>query len=358
MERLPQVAYFLQADGKRWLPEDRLQQLLGPVLDMESFKHLDFGGRSLLNRNSEQQYRFAHYSIQEFLLVNALMNDSLSDDATCLGKSLATAQMWDFLCAAKADLSKASAFYEVFDCTDTKLKPYTFLPKLPDKAAALGVALPKMTFIPPGSFVMGQDHSVTLAKPFLLACYPVTFAEYDAFAVQTGRRKPDDWGWGRGARPVIGVTWQDAQAYCEWLSAQCGHTFRLPSEAEWEYACRAGTDTEYFWGDDPSQAERYAWLENNSKGKTQPVGEKQPNPWGLYDMVGNVWEWQQDIWHEAYQGAPNDGSAWEVDGDASQRVLRGGSWHDAANILRPIHRFRNAPDLRNNDIGFRLARTL
>jgi len=224
---------------------------------------------------------------------------------------------------------------------------------------------PEMIEIPAGSFSMGSDrhddekpiHTVTFAKPFKLGKYPVIFSEYDSFVEQTGRAKPEDQGWGRGRRPVINVSWQDAADYAAWLRETTGKPYRLPSEAEWEYACRAGSRSDFFWGEDLGLAEKHAWFGENAGGKTQEVGLKPANSYGLHDMAGNVWEWLQDRWHDNYQGAPNDGSAW-VAGDDGRRVLRGGSWGLKADRLRSADRYWDFADFRLNFVGFRLAQDL
>ncbi|NJA04989.1 SUMF1/EgtB/PvdO family nonheme iron enzyme [Methylococcaceae bacterium WWC4] len=223
---------------------------------------------------------------------------------------------------------------------------------------------PEMIIIPAGSFAMGGGkydnekpiHTVTFAKPFKLGKYPVTFAEYDVFAEQTGRVKPQDEGWGRGRRPVVNVSWQDAVDYAAWLRETTGKPYRLPSEAEWEYACRAGSRGEFFWGDDAGLAEHYAWFDENAGGTSQEVGLKLANPFGLHDMAGNVWEWPQDAWHDNYQGAPNDGSVW-LDG-GGWRVIRGGSWDTYPGNLRSAYRNGEGLGLRFDGLGFRLAQDL
>ncbi len=225
---------------------------------------------------------------------------------------------------------------------------------------------PEMIEIPAGLFQMGSDkydserpiHTVTFAKPFKLGKYLVTFAEYDVFAEQTGRIPPKDEGWGRDQRPVINVSWQDAADYAAWLSKLTGKAYRLPSEAEWEYACRAGSSSEYFWGDDGTRAKQYAWFAENTGSQTQPVGQKQPNPYGLYDITGNVWEWLQDGWHDNYEGAPDNGLAWETEGDSGRRLLRGGSWNYEADGLCSAFRYWGGTGYRFGLIGFRLAQDL
>ena len=197
---------------------------------------------------------------------------------------------------------------------------------------------------------------------FYLGRYPVTRGEYARFARAMGSHINDEWrkpGFEQSDdHPVVEVSWNDAQIYIEWLNLETGLVHRLPSEAEWEYACRAGTSTRFWWGDDLSGkiALVCANFGRNNKGTTA-VGSFKPNPWGLYDMSGNVWEWVQDCWNGSYKGAPSDGSAW-LAGDRSQRVLRGGSWYDGPSDLRSAVRYGDSTGYRNVNYGFRLARTL
>jgi formylglycine-generating enzyme required for sulfatase activity len=159
-------------------------------------------------------------------------------------------------------------------------------------------------------------------------------------------------------RPVEMVSWEDAQRFITKLNEIEGtDKYRLPSEAEWEYACRAGTQTRCFFGNDESKLNEYAWYVENSGGKTHAAGLKKPNPWGLYDMHGNVWEWVQDRWHENYSGAPSDGSAWE-EGNCPDRVSRGGSWYCTTEFCRSAGRFRREPESRFGNLGFRILREL
>jgi formylglycine-generating enzyme required for sulfatase activity len=232
---------------------------------------------------------------------------------------------------------------------------------------------PEMIKIPGGSFLMGSlkseqlrpesegpQHEVTV-RPFAIGKFAVTFEEYDKLAQATRSRQPKDFqSEERGRRPVIGVSWEDAVKYAEWLSHETGKHYRLPSEAEWEYAARAGTQTRWSFGDEVSDLDKYAWWSVNSEGRAHPVGEKDANRWGLYDVHGNVWEWVQDCWHDNYHGAPTDGSAWEAQGggDCGRRVLRGGSWFYEPGNLRSAYRSGYFADFRGNDIGFRLAQDL
>jgi formylglycine-generating enzyme required for sulfatase activity len=168
-----------------------------------------------------------------------------------------------------------------------------------------------------------------------------------------GKPKPDDKGWGRGKRPVIMVSWEEATAYANWLKEKTGKPYRLPTEAEWEYAARAGTSGDNYWGQ--ANIKDFAWFQDNSGGKTQPVGEKKPNAFDLYDMSGNVWEWVQDHWHENYDNAPGDATAWMKNGNDGSRVLRGGSWLSLERLLRSENRNSNTPVYRSYNVGFRLA---
>ena len=265
----------------------------------------------------------------------------------------------------------------------------------------------EMVSIPGGTFRMGDlsgeggdderpVHSVTV-RPFWLGKYEVTVGRFRHFVQASGYRTDaernaggkkgcytfttdDDWVWkpGRSWRnpgyaiddnqPVACVSWNDAQAFIVWLKAATGVSYRLPSEAEWEYAARAGSTTKYHFGNDESQLCRYANHADTSTGfewrneacsdgvgeRAAAIGLYEPNDYGLYDMHGNVWEWVEDCWNYGYEGAPTDGSAWE-NGDCNRRVFRDGSWNNHAGILRSAHRFRNGRAFRFNSMGFLLA---
>ena len=234
---------------------------------------------------------------------------------------------------------------------------------------------PQMVYIPAGSFRMGDIqgggdsdekpvHRVSV-KAFLMSATEVTFAQWDACVAAGGcddsgpRSAGGDNGWGRGSRPVIEVSWEDAQQYVKWISAKTGEQYRLPSEAEWEYAARAGSETKYSWGNSigNNKANCDGCGSRWDDSKTAPVASFAANAFGLYDMHGNVWEWTQDCWNGSYKGAPSDGTAW-LSGDCGRRVLRGGSWYLFPNNLRSAYRFRSTAGYRVNNNGFRLARTL
>jgi formylglycine-generating enzyme required for sulfatase activity len=229
---------------------------------------------------------------------------------------------------------------------------------------------PELVVIPAGQFMMGStedsgyeserpQHRVTIGRRFAIGRYPVTFDEYDRFCEARGQEKPGDLGWGRGRRPVIMVGWEDARNYLRWLSGETGWAYRLPSEAEWEYACRAGTTTRYSFGE--AITPKDANYHDSELGRTSVVGAYPANAWGLHDMHGNVWEWVEDDWHKNYQGAPRDGSAWK-DTEATPNprvcVLRGGSWNNKSGNCRSAYRSMRDANGLNANRGFRVARTL
>ena len=241
---------------------------------------------------------------------------------------------------------------------------------------------PEMVVVPAGSFTMGSpsgelerklnegpEHDVSIAKPFAVARCAVTFDEWDAFVENAGGKlhKPADQSWGRNRRPVINVSWDDAQTYIAWLSDNTKQPYRLLSEAEWEYVARAGKNTPFWWGNSvtPEQANyngNYTYESGGSKGeyrrKTVPVDSFKANPWGLYNVHGNVWEWCEDVWQDNYKGAPADGSVWLESGDKDFRVVRGGSWDYDPGYLRSAFRDGSPSGSRDYSVGFRLARTL
>lgn len=238
---------------------------------------------------------------------------------------------------------------------------------------------PLMRVAPAGSFRMGAPPDeparqasegpqidVVIARPFAIGVHEVTFAQWDACVADGGcnAHAPDDAGWGRGDRPAINVSWEDAQAYVRWLSEKTGKAYRLPSEAEWEYAARAGAATPFATGMaiTPDQANfngRHPYIGEPGKFRAQtvPVASFAPNAFGLHDMHGNVWEWVADCWTAGHAGAPRDARARES-GDCARRVLKGGAWNTGAWRLRAGHRLPKPAAAREFDNGFRVARDL
>lgn len=228
-----------------------------------------------------------------------------------------------------------------------------------------------MIEIPAGSFLMGspedeedrQDdegpqHQVTFAEPFWMGKYPVTQAQWRAVASLPKVERdldPDVSFFVGDDRPVEQVRWLDAMEFCARLTQVTEYYYRLPTEAEWEYACRAGTTTRYSYGDEPDTSRMNCWLPR-VQGSTTPVGTYPPNEWGLYDMHGNVWEWCLDEYCDSYEGAPNDGSPRVAESEEVDRVMRGSSWDDGVEAGRSAFRFWGVPDSKYNTTGFRVVR--
>lgn len=225
---------------------------------------------------------------------------------------------------------------------------------------------PLMVALRGGRFVMGRDtldpddanpaHTVDVA-PFLIGAHEITFEDYDRFALATGRSLPRDFGWGRGRRPVVDVSWSDAIAYARWLSAETARRYRLPSEAEWELAAGGGQESAYWWGSYPESGRAVCFncgtrWDNRS---TAPVATFGANPFGLYDTAGNAAEWVADCYLSGYDQAPRDGQAWDSAG-CEARVVRGGSFARPARSMRHFARGRLPPDTRLDGTGFRVAR--
>jgi len=248
-------------------------------------------------------------------------------------------------------------------------------PALAQDALAAGTVFkdcdtcPELLVVPPGLFVMGlggktpregPPHRVIIAKPFAIGRFEVTFDQWGA--CQTGggcSHDPDDHQWGRGTRPVINVDFNRVAEYINWISAKTGYQYRIPSEAEWEYAHRGGTVTAYPWGDDVgiNKANCKDCKSKWSAHSTAPVGSFQPNPFGLYDTAGNAFEWVADCWNPTHEGAPADGSA-RTDGDCSLRVIRGGSFYYYKKVARSSYRAKNPAIVKSYWLGFRVAHDL
>lgn len=247
---------------------------------------------------------------------------------------------------------------------------------------------PEMVVVPAGSFMMGSPdaeqgrndnegplHLVTFARPFAIGKYEITYDEWDACVADGGCEAVSDEGWGRGRRPVLYVNFDMAVGYTQWLSRKTGKQYGLPSEAQWEYAARGGTTTPWFWGEESTRACEFGnvgddalrevrpeWpLHDCNDGyarTTAPVGSFKPNGFGLYDMVGNAWEWVEDCDNPSYEGAPADGSAW-LAGDCVRRLVRGGGWYNKPETMRSALRYAgDDPTRQNNTLGFRVVRSL
>jgi len=283
--------------------------LMASCPGIKTVEIIDVKGRSLLNKNSQGDFRFSHYSIQEFLVAKYIKENP---EEKLLDKIVIT----------------------------------DFIRKMLFKI--------EWVKIPAGKFRMGSKefnnaavHTVSLDS-FYMSKTLVTFDQYDLFCEETGREKPSDRGWGRSDRPVINVSWDDVNDFCKWLSAKIDENVHLPTEAQWEYACRAGTT-----GDRYGDLDEIAWYDKNSDKRNHPVAQKKPNVFGLYDMLGNVWEWCNDFYGEYPTGAVVDPT-----GPRSGvfRVLRGGSWFDLERFVQSAYRLRNNPSSRNNIYGLRLVR--
>ena len=254
---------------------------------------------------------------------------------------------------------------------------------------------PEMVVVPAGTFTMGgvndktgklgPRHEVRIPQPFAVGRFEVTLTQWETCVAKGGCRKggnqwhqsiaiygrkpstrwmydreylPEDVSWIRLPVPAAYVDWKDAKDYVTWLSRTTGKTYRLLSEAEWEYVARAGTKTRWFCGTDRSCLDAVAWYAANSRNRTYPVGSKRANAFGLHDIQGSLWEWVEDCWHPDYRGAPSDRSAWTSGGDCSRRVLRGGSWGSTAWTLRIANRFGQSSFRNALIFGIRVARTL
>ena len=404
------IACHMQRRRLRFLSKDKLHEfmhdLFEPRLELQQLTHVGFGGRSLLNRNAEGDYRFSHFSIQEYLVAQELLDQCQAKELLMVpayasekvirfvldgraklcpqtplvlrglnlakfdlkGMNLSGADLTGANLSAAdltgADLSRAQL--DGGNLENTKLTGANLtgivlnepIPGLPFAQRLNDTVKMEFLWIPPGKFLMGEKKDgqvdVTLSQGFWLGKCPVTQEEYQSVTGDnpSGFKKV-------GPRaPVEDVSSEDAAAFCRKLTelaslAGRAKTFqcRLPTEAEWEYACRAGTTTQFSFGDSPSDLGDYAWYGKNSGMQTHPVGQKQPNPWGLYDMHGNVWEWCQD-WYGPYPKGPLTDPTGPASGE--YRGLRGGSWFfSAPATLSSSFRNNNPPGLRNNFNGFR-----
>ncbi len=407
------LAVIMQIRKERSVSEEELDAMIAEISEVKPILHLDFKGRSLLNRNSEGHFRFSHYSIQEFCVAKFFAEEPVFTPRKSVpltefifrmmvtsGKSLSFTQLMDYsnldfrnsnLSGARLqgfdlsgkDISGANlsgADFSNADFSNCKLTGTVFknanlkgadfegsdfwnadfegakIESLPPFRNDLGM---EFVFILPGSFMMGSPknepgrsddeilHNVTLTKGFFMQTTQVTQKQWKSVMGNNPShfKECDDC-------PVENVSWDDVHEFIDKLNKKKGHTYRLPTEAEWEYACRAGSETAFCFGDDESQLEHYAWYDRNSGGRTHPVAQRNPNAWGLYDMHGNVWEWCQDWYGNYYADSVTNP---EGSSTGSDRVFRGGCWYDYARRCRSANRNSNAPCNRNSCLGFRLV---
>ncbi|WP_339133156.1 MAG: formylglycine-generating enzyme family protein [Candidatus Electrothrix sp. GW3-4] len=357
------LARWLEEQGVREIGERALQELFCEKAEICQFVHC-CPAPPLLHLTTQQTYRFTHSTYREFLLAHALIYDSRPFPAPLR----ATDQMVRFLDLAHGITDYVNrlnlAEFNPFRYAETYKTMFSWQDRL-GRVRNRVMRGPEMIMLPGGRFRMGDIqgggsgdarpvHEVELDN-FALSRYPVTFEEYDLYCMVTGSRRPTDNDWGRGRRPVVDVSWQDANNYCDWLSMVTGRPYRLPTEAEWEYGCRAGTDTLYFFGNDARFLDEYAWYAENAGNMTHPVGRKKANAWGLHDLYGNVWEWCADSYKkDYYTELPMNNPAGAEHGGAG-RVLRGGSWDSGERSIHSSFRFRLSPGLRIIRVGFRVA---
>lgn len=239
-------------------------------------------------------------------------------------------------------------------------------------------ACPEMVVVPAGIYIMGlgakrrrdgPPHRVNIKRPFAIGRFEVTFREWFACLAEKGcAHAPDDHKWGQIKRPVINVTWHQAQNYIKWLSRKTGQRYRMPSEAEWEYVHRAGTTTKYWWGDDVGtkqancrdcESRVCCTAKDHSccSHGTTPIGSFPPNAFGVYDTAGNVFEWTADCWNPDHKGAPKDAAA-RTTGDCNNRVIRGGSFYYFSKVAQAAYRAKNPPGVKSYWLGFRVVREL
>jgi formylglycine-generating enzyme required for sulfatase activity len=224
---------------------------------------------------------------------------------------------------------------------------------------------PEMVVIPPGNFTMGwtaeEKHTVSFTRAFAVGKFEVTFDQWKVCVDDGGcSHRPANNGWGEGRQPVVDVSWVDAKQYTQWLSGKTRNNYRLLTDAEWEYVARAATLGKFYWGDDYSVICQYETVNRGvvscGNSKPSPVGEHRPNPFGVFDMLGNVWEWVEDCRNAKLVGAPSDGSAW-LSGDCNKRIFRGGNWDTKVKYDLWALRWKNSATVRNANLGFRVAKS-
>jgi len=341
------LATVMNMHGVRSIEDTELDRLIKKIAGVKPIKTIDIKGKSLINRNSAGDWRFSHFSIQEFCVAKHLLEEKVFKPSKPIRVS-------DLMFQWMVTLNKTPNFADLLDFKDAQIENIKI-------GNSVGM---EFVGIPGGAFMMGSPadesgrfdderlHEVRLTQGFLMQTTPVTQAQWQA-VMNHNPSKFKSYG---DNCPVENVSWDDVQAFIRRLNKRKGWIhYRLPTEAEWEYACRAGSETAYCFGNDAEQLSHYAWYEKNSAKHPHPVGQLKPNAWGLYDMHGNLWEWCAD-WYGAYSNiAVNNPPGPSTGGD---RVLRGGSWSNIARLCRSANRFRNDPSVRNAGVGFRLVRSL
>ncbi|MDM8516431.1 SUMF1/EgtB/PvdO family nonheme iron enzyme [Desulfobacterales bacterium HSG16] len=336
------LATVMQMNNVRKISETNLNNLISTISEVRPVMEIDMKGYSLLNRNSEGDYRFSHYSIQEFCVTKLLLDDNP------VMKPNKTIYVTDFIFRMLMCSEKSINFVSSLDFGGAERKKNSL-----DMEFVL---------ILPGTFMMGSpeaeenrsadecQHETTLTKVFYMQTTPVTQGQW----VEIMGYNPSNLKNGGKDCPVENIYWDDAQEFIKKLNEREKiDKYRLPSEAEWEYACRAGSQTAYCFGNDTRQLSEYAWHDANLEGMTHPVAQKKPNAWGLYDMHGNVWEWCQDWYKNNY----TDNAVTDPHGpqEGTSRVLRGGSWGNSDRDCRAAYRYRVRPGYRNHYLGFRVV---
>ncbi|MEO0899635.1 MAG: formylglycine-generating enzyme family protein [Bacteroidota bacterium] len=353
---------FCKRDGI--IPESP-NDFMGEVSEIRYKKlYLDTEGELLVTASAQGEYAYINgnggYFKQAFF--TAIDRETMHDNSRYYSRS---SEMWDNILKKTANQIIYFAKPMKATCGPQTLQYHYNLRIVEKDCKDLPIPLPRMIKIQGGSFDMGSTngsyekpvHKVSLSS-FYLAETEVTFAQYDYYCEQTGEAKPSDHGWGRGNRPVINVSWEDAQAYIKWLNRQPGQLgWRLPTEAEWEYAAGGGSTSRTNYAGSNSNLDSYAVYLSNSGSKTAPVKSKSSNMLGLYDMTGNVYEWCQDWYGENYYSSSPFSNP-QGPSSGLHRVLRGGSWDDFDFLCRVVNRRSDYPSRRFNRYGFRLARSL
>jgi len=340
------------ASGTSTTTDTDLDKMLEYVKQKEAQKkELEKLQKEADERRREREKELYNLKIKEYNekeeKINTDLNKYRQIAGSEFGKDMAQAA-WDNI-LVKYGLSKSA-----IPCGEESILKNIINPS-PDTKS---INIVDIIIIPEGDFSIGSlngeiDETLHVVKlgSFRIMKHEVTFDQYDLFCEATGRQKPDDEGWGRGSRPVINVNWKDAEDFSKWLSIETGKNWRLPTEAEWEVAARGGQDYNYSGN---SNIEEVGWHKSNSEGKTQPIGKKKPNGYGLYDMTGNVWEWCYD-WYSSdyYKLSPENTPKGPKTG--SFRINRGGSWANNSEQCRVANRSYGNPESRSNNLGFRLV---